>query len=116
LRHAIIRVVRTSTSDVDRRQAARQPVDLACRLMVAGEMRSARVADLSASGAHLCDAPVLRVGARGTMSLDGVAGAVAFVVRDVDDRGGLHVAFEADDAVRRALEALLAGLRQRRAA
>jgi len=116
LRHAIIRVVRTSTSDVDRRQAPRCPVDLACRVSVAGGTHAARVADLSATGAHLRDAPVLDPGARGTMSMDGVAGPVPFIVRNVDDQGALHVAFEVNEAVQQALAALLDRLQQRRAA
>ena len=116
LRHAIIRVVRTSTTDVDRRQAPRYQVDLACRVSVAGGTHAARVADLSVTGARLCDAPSLQPGASGTMSLDGVAGALGFTVRNVDDRGALHVEFAADEAVRRALGALLDRLQRRRAA
>jgi len=116
LRHAIIRVVRTSATDVDRRQAPRYPVDLACRLSVAGGMHAARVADLSATGARLREAPPMQPGTSGTMSLDGVAGTLPFTVRNVDDLGALHVAFEADEAGRRALGALLDRLQQRRAA
>jgi len=33
LRHSVIRAVRSSTSDVDRRQTQRYPVDLAARLI-----------------------------------------------------------------------------------
>jgi methyl-accepting chemotaxis protein len=116
LRHAIIRVVRTSTTDVDRRQAPRYPVDLPCRLSAAGGMHEARLADLSATGAHLRNAPPLPPGTRGTISLEGVAMPVAFTVRSVDDRGALHVEFAVDDAVRLALSALLDRLQQRRAA
>ncbi len=116
LRHAIIRVVRTSTTDVDRRLAPRYPVDLPCRLRVAGGMHEVRLADLSVIGAQLRDAPPLQPGAHGTISLDGVAIPVPFSVRNVDDHGGLHVAFEADEAVRLAVGALLERLQQRRAA
>jgi len=116
LRHAIIRVVRTSTTDVDRRQVPRYPVDLPCRLSAGGAMHEARLVDLSATGAHLRDAPPLQPGTRGTMSLEGVTMPVPFTVRSVDDRGALHVEFAVDDAVRLALSALLDRLQQRRAA
>ena len=116
LRHAIIRVVRTSTTEVDRRRATRYPVDLPCRLSTAGGMHEAKLADLSATGAHLRNAPLLSPGARGTVSLGGMAMPVPFVVRSVDDRGALHVEFEVDEAVRLALCALLDRLQQRLAA
>jgi methyl-accepting chemotaxis protein len=116
LRHAIIRVVRTSTTEVDRRRATRYPVDLPCRLSTAGGMHEAKLADLSATGAHLRNAPLLSPGARGTVSLGGMAMPVPFVVRSVDDRGALHVEFEVDEAVRLALCAMLDRLQQRLAA
>ena len=107
LRHTIIRVVRTSTTDVDRRLAPRDPVDLPCRLRVAGGMHEVRLADLSVTGAQLRNAPPLQPGARGTIALDGVAMPVPFTVRSVDDHGGLHVAFEANETIRLAVAALL---------
>ena len=55
-------------------------------------------------------------GARGTVSLEGMAMPVPFVVRSVDDRGALHVEFEIDATVAQALAALLDRLPQRRAA
>jgi methyl-accepting chemotaxis protein len=116
LRHAIIRVVRTSTTEVDRRQATRYPVDLPCRLTVAGGSHTARLADLSATGAHLRDAPSLGPGGRGTVALEGVATPLPFVVRNTEDRGALHVEFELDEPARLALSALLARLQQRHAA
>jgi methyl-accepting chemotaxis protein len=116
LRHAIIRVVRTSTTEVDRRHAPRHPVDLPCRLSVAGGTHEARLADLSETGAHLTDAPPLSPGTRGTVSLGGMAMPVPFVVRSVDDRSALHVEFEMNEAVRSALSILLERLRELRAA
>ncbi len=75
LRHAVIRVVRTSSSDVDRRRAERHPVDLPCRFSAAGNTCDARLVDLSETGARLHGAPALSPGSRGTLSLDGAAGA-----------------------------------------
>ena len=51
LRHSIIRVVRTSTSEVDRRVEQRLPVDSPCRLSIGGVWSTAMVVDLSAHGA-----------------------------------------------------------------
>jgi hypothetical protein len=107
LRHAIIRVVRTSTAEVDRRDTPRYQVDLPCRLHVGDAVHAASLADLSVSGAHVRDAPPLAAGVRGVVALEGVAARVPFVIRNVDDRGGLHVAFEKDADVRAHVTALL---------
>jgi methyl-accepting chemotaxis protein len=116
LRHAIIRVVRTSTTEVDRRRAPRVPVDLPCRLAIAGASHAARLADLSATGAHFRDAPSLAPSGRGTAWIDDVSTPLPFIVRGTDDRGALHVEFELDEPARLALSALLARLQQRHAA
>jgi methyl-accepting chemotaxis protein len=56
LRKTMIRVVRTSTAEIDRRTDARVPVDIAARLVLPGQPPIAvRLADLSARGALLCD-------------------------------------------------------------
>ena len=115
LRHAIIRVIRTSTSDVDRRSAPRHAMDLPCRLTTADGTRAARLADLSATGAQVLDAPPLPPGGHGTLSVDGLAAAVPFIVRNVDDRGGLHLSFEADAPVQALLQAALQRLPRRAA-
>jgi len=114
LRHAVIRVVRTSTSEVDRRLAARHPIDLPCRISVAGAMHEARLADLSLSGANVDGAPALPEGSGGSLILDGVS--VPFLVRTVDHRGSLHVQFEDNDTVRPVVAGLLERLRERRVA
>jgi methyl-accepting chemotaxis protein len=116
LRHAIIRVVRTSTTDVDRRRAERYPVDMPCRLTVAGRVHDARLADLSATGANLSEAPPLAPGATGSVAVEGMAMPVLFVVRSIDDRGALHVEFEMDETARLALSVLLDRARPRRVA
>ena len=61
LRHSVIRVVRTSTVEIDRRQARRYQLDLPCRLELAGGgVHAARVADLSDGGAMIEAAPKCR--------------------------------------------------------
>ncbi len=116
LRHAIIRVVRTSTTEVDRRHAAREEVDLSCRLNAEGAMYEARVTDLSETGAQLADAPPLQVGNSGEIVLGGMPKPLRFVVRSADHRGALHVEFEENEAARLAAGALLDRSQQQRRA
>jgi methyl-accepting chemotaxis protein len=116
LRHAVIHVVRTSTTEVDRRHAARYPVDLPCRLTASGTTHQTRITDLSETGAQLGEAPALEVGARGTISLDGIAMPLPFVVRSADHRGALHVEFDENAAARSAIHAVLDRLRRQRVA
>lgn len=113
LQSTVVRVIRTSTSEVDRRRGVRQPVDLPCRLTTADAAHDARLADLSEGGACMVGAPPLPVGARGSMALTGVSVPLAFVVRAVDRGGSLHVQFERSEAVSSALGAVLARVRER---
>jgi methyl-accepting chemotaxis protein len=116
LRHAVIRVVRTSTAEVNRRHAARHTVDLSCRLTVAGQTVQAHVIDLSETGAQLTASAPLRIGATGTIGFDGLAMPLAFTVRDIDDHGALHLEFETNEATRLAVATLIDRSGQRRAA
>jgi methyl-accepting chemotaxis protein len=96
LRQTLIRVVRTSTAEVDRRSSDRQKVDLPCHLSVPGQPAySAQVAEISQGGAQVRGAPLLEPGSRGTLQLAGLA--LPFVVRSsVTDV--MQVAFELDAA------------------
>ncbi len=114
LRHAVIRVVRTSTTEVDRRLATRHPIDRPCRISAAGATHDARLADLSVSGANVDGGPALPEGSGGSLILDGIS--LPFVVRTVDHRGSLHVQFDDSEAVRLAVTGLLERLQQRRVA
>ena len=97
LKHSVVRVVRTSTADVDRRHDRRYPEDLACQVTVAGNSSTARIADLSEHGASVRGGPALPVGSRGTLLIDNVGFTLPFSVRAVAD-GVLHMAFELDEA------------------
>jgi methyl-accepting chemotaxis protein len=116
LRHAVVRVVRTSATEVNRRGEPRYPVASPCRVTVAGATHAATLADLSIGGAHVRDAPPLTPGGRGTLTLEGVAMPLPFLVQNVDSQDGLHVSFEANDVVRAALRPLLDRLAARVAA
>ncbi|HEY4045106.1 MAG TPA: methyl-accepting chemotaxis protein [Rhodopila sp.] len=107
LRQALIRVVRHSTTEVDRRGGSRNPVDLQCRLTIPGHgIRTARVSDLSAGGACVRGAPLLAVGTAGSLSLQGVAAPLSFTVRSRED-DILRVEFAPDAAAAAALDAVL---------
>jgi methyl-accepting chemotaxis protein len=97
LRHSVIRVVRTSTAEVDRRIERRFPGHVTCRISIAGRSSAARVADLSQHGAFILDGPSAPTGTRGTLTIDSVGFALPFSVRSVEDNG-LHLEFELDEA------------------
>jgi methyl-accepting chemotaxis protein len=96
LKEAVVRVVRTSTTEVDRRKSIRHAVALSCRVSVPGQAAlTGNVTDLSETGAAIRDVPPLGVGARGTLGLDAIGTPLPFTVRS--SAGGVsHVAFELD--------------------
>jgi aerotaxis receptor len=98
LKHSLIRVVRTSTAEVDRRQHSRLTVNLGCRLSAPGlGTHNAQVVDLAEGGAAISGAPSLPVGARGSLEVDRIGMRLAFIVRSAD-AGLVHLAFELDAA------------------
>ena len=108
LRQAVIRVVRTSTSDVDRRRSDRADVDLAARIDVNGKATfSARVLDLSSGGARLRSEEHLATGLTGTLLLEEMQ--LPFTVKSCGNDGTCGVAFTADEQQLRRLTAHLDG-------
>jgi len=98
LKRTVIRAVRTSTAEVNRRRAPRYQVSLPCRVMVEGcGPRPATVADLSEGGAFITGGPTLSAGSRGMLDVDRVGVKLPFIVR-VADGGALHLAFDLDAA------------------
>jgi methyl-accepting chemotaxis protein len=78
---SVIRVVRTATPEVDRRRAARYPVDLACRMSVAGRpVIVARMIDVSEGGAALRSETEVATGTTGTLQIEGVGFPLPFAV------------------------------------
>ena len=107
LRRTVVRVIRTSTAEVDRRGSRRHAVDLPCRLTLAGSgVVNARVSDLSEGGARVGGAASVPAGTTGTLSLDGLGVALPFTVRDADG-DMLGVAFALDDSAAGALRSVL---------
>jgi len=115
LRHSVIRVVRTSTAEVDRRGNPRRTIDLACRLMIGGQNYTAQVVDLSETGARVHGAPESQPGLRGTLALGGVDYSLPFIVRR-SEHGALGLEFALDNATAAAFSETLGRLSQRRAA
>ncbi len=116
LRSTVIRAVRSSTPEVDRRQHPRYSVDLPCQVTVAGQpLRAARVADISANGARLLDVANLPEGAFGTLSVDSLGLSLPFSVLKVD-RGTAGVKFAHDQATAARLQTVLEHLAARLAA
>jgi len=115
LRQAVIRVVRTATPEVDRRNDPRYEVDVVCRVTAGGQTFGARVADLSDSGARVRGAPVLLAGSRGTLDIEGVGFPLPFSVKQ---SGGdsLHLAFALDAAAAARFSGVPARLAHRYAA
>ena len=98
LRHSVIRVVRSSATEMNRRQGFRHPVDLPCGMSVAGQADCrARMTDISEGGASVKGGPLLQMGARGVLHLDGVGFAFPFTVRGIED-DIVHVSFELDES------------------
>jgi methyl-accepting chemotaxis protein len=98
LRRTVVRVVRSSATEVDRRQVARYPTDLRCGIAVAGGAPvAARLTNLSAGGARVEQGPALEEGAAGTLSVEGLGFPLPFTVRTAE-RGGLSLAFALEPA------------------
>jgi hypothetical protein len=95
LKRSLIRVVRTSTADVDRRVWARRKADLPCHVLVAGQTLTAKVVDLAEGGAGLVGIPGLHAGAAGQLSLNGFGYPLPFTVQGYLDEL-CRVAFELD--------------------
>ena len=93
LRQTVVRVVRSSTTEVDRRRATRHPTDLRCHIALAGAAPvPARLANLSSGGARVEGGPALDVGARGALTVDGLGFALPFSVCAADG-GGISLVF-----------------------
>jgi methyl-accepting chemotaxis protein len=117
LKQSLIRVVRTSTAEVDRRLLERVTTSQACRVSVAGaDSHEAQLADLSEGGAAIRGSAPLRVGLRGTLEVTGISARLPFAVRSVDALGSAHVSFSLDERGTEQVRAFLARMESRRAA
>ena len=105
-RRSVVRVVRTSTEDVNRRKSPRFDVDVAARMELAGgRTQAVRVTNLSEGGARIGGAS-LAADARGALVLDGLAHRLPFIVHGMENQEA-RVAFTLDAAAGLALRTFL---------
>jgi len=116
LRQALIRAIRTSTAEVDRRLFQRHDVDLACQLELPGlGSVAARVSDVSEVGARLTGTAGLTPGTRGRLRMAGLATPLGFTVLGKEG-AATRVTFTLDDASRVALRTMMSAGAPRAAA
>jgi methyl-accepting chemotaxis protein len=113
LKHVVVRIVRTSTAEVDRRHDTRVTLDLPARISLAGSTtaHAVRVKDLSEHGAHISGGPAAQPGVRGSLTIEGIGTAIPFLVHQAaeEERDGyaLHLGFEANAEMVRAIDSVL---------
>ncbi|MDQ2103050.1 methyl-accepting chemotaxis protein [Azospirillum isscasi] len=110
LRNILVRVVRTSMSEVDRRRETRYAVELPVRADTPTGSRTCRLQNLSSSGAALQVWDGAMAGTRGTLHIEGIGVPLPFSVVSVDAHN-CHVHFELPDEAKagfqRRLDALV---------
>ncbi|MGE5516819.1 MAG: methyl-accepting chemotaxis protein [Bacteroidota bacterium] len=93
LGQALIRVVRTATTDVDRRSAPRVPVDVPAVIRLGGQETAARTVNLGKGGVELRGLlPGCSPGARVELSLNGATRLLPATVCSLAD-GNTHLSF-----------------------
>lgn len=81
LRTILVRVVRNSSEDTDRRTSARYEVDVAATIEAAGGRAMSRILDISEGGARITCVPGLAINSVGKIHIDGMTRPLAFIVR-----------------------------------
>ena len=71
LRQVLIRLVRTSTEETNRRMFERTEIDAPCEVNINGMTIKGRIADISHGGARLTNLPETRIGEHGTLIAEG---------------------------------------------
>ena len=106
LREVLVRLVRTSTAETNRRLLERIAVSVPCTVSAHGAEHAGTIADITDAGACVIGGPALAVGETGTLS---VAGRIlGFEVRSVA-AGRLHILFQGAAEARRGLTRQLTG-------
>lgn len=81
LRTILVRIVRNSSEDTDRRNAARYDVDITATIEAAGGSASTKVLDISEGGVRIARIPGLAVNSVGKIRIDRTLPPLAFIVR-----------------------------------
>jgi methyl-accepting chemotaxis protein len=111
LREILVRVVRSSTADANRRMEVRHPVAVRGKVFdSAGRQHEGKIVDLSGSGARIACRPEMALGDAGTLKLEGFLETLPFIVRHASGEH-LHVQFQLSeplsDAYRKWMNELL---------
>jgi methyl-accepting chemotaxis protein len=115
LRMAVVRAVRTSTHEVDRRSMVRYTMEWPARLSADGKQYDVLVVELSEGGGRIAGGPALSVGAPGTLSLEGGGLPLPFRIVGADS-GSLRLEFILDASATTAFRGVPEGLSGRHAA
>jgi len=114
LKQALVRAVRTSTAEVNRRRKPRFAVDRRGQLRAGGLDVAVRITNMSDGGAMIDGELKLAPGTPGTLTIDGIPTALPIRVRDAH-AGAVHVKFDLDEtqaaAFRHHFLKITAGLR-----
>jgi methyl-accepting chemotaxis protein len=107
LKTAVIRTVRTSAAEVNRRAFQRHGFDLPCQVETPDRaMHPARIVDLSEAGAHIQGTINLTTGARGRLHTERAGTPIDFVVASRTPTA-VHVSFPPNEATAAAIRKLL---------
>jgi aerotaxis receptor len=113
LRRVLVRVVRTSTAEANRRRMVRYKVDEPCSVEIGSDRRTAKLRDLSEGGAMIAGVAETRAGMTGVLILERCGVRIGFTILGAD-QGTLHVTFTQEDAgdprFRTAFATITAGL------
>ncbi|WP_147395259.1 methyl-accepting chemotaxis protein [Azospirillum cavernae] len=110
LRDVLIRVVRTSTTDVDRRRRPRFAVSMGCAVELAGQPAvRAKLANLSSGGAMLVNGPDGVAGGKLALRIDGLSRALPCHVKSCE-HGRMHVKFELSPTEQEAVDREIGGM------
>jgi methyl-accepting chemotaxis protein len=82
LKTSLVRMVRGSTNETDRRVGQRYPTDLSARIYTSGARLAGRITDLSAEGAFIAGQFELTKGDIGLVEIEGLSERLPFHVRD----------------------------------
>jgi methyl-accepting chemotaxis protein len=111
LRSTLVRVVRTSTADVDRRIFARDDIERHGTVEVAGRSHRILIRNLSEGGAMIVDAvPDARIDTLVMLTVDGIAAAFNGVIARSDSEG-MFVRFELTESSQKLVGDLISGRR-----
>ena len=95
LKRVLVRVVRTATSEVDRRRFPRYRVEARCAVETPSGRAEATLVDLSRCGAAIRGVTGMVPGGRGSLAYDGLGMVLPFSVMAAED-GMLHVSFRTE--------------------